>query len=98
MTNTNYIPSVEEEAKTCCDTGEIRAVSMAESLFNAQDSLVHCIALIEELDRFIFHTDVKQGSEDGPRPECMRDSIYMNEYLACRVEALLKSLVNRVCS
>lgn len=94
----NYDNSVctRNDEPTCCDTESVREVSMAEQLDKTQTALANAVEMLERLDSYIFAVKPTEGL-GMPCPECMRDAINNNEYLADLVEERLKKLVDRIC-
>ena len=86
---------VPQELK-CCDTESVREVCMAEDLDKTRDNLLDAIAVLEYLDAYIFAVKPTE-SVATPNPECMRDAIYSNAYLAEVVITRLKKLTDRIC-
>lgn len=94
----NYDNSVctRNDEPICCDTEAVREVSMAEQLDRTRTTLTNAEILLEKLDAYIFGAKPTECL-DPPIPECMRDAISNNEYLAGLVEDRLKRLVDRIC-
>lgn len=94
----NYENSVctRNDGPVCCDTESVREASMAENLANTQDLLVNAVNMLQQLDGYIFGTDANKDF-DIPKPPCMRDAIFNNEYLSDLVVIHLKKLVDRIC-
>lgn len=94
----NYIDNIptRNDEPVCCDTESVREVSMAEQLDKTQDRLTNAVAMLEQLDAYIFGAKPTEGLM-APHPECMRDAITNNEYLSDLVVTHLKKLVDRIC-
>lgn len=89
--------ALPNEHKCCCTPDSPnREVSMAEQLDKTQTALAAAVEMLERLDAYIFAVTPTEGL-GMPHPECMRDAIYNNEYLASLVEERLKKLVDRIC-
>ena len=89
-------PIVIPEELKCCTESSAREVSMAENLSETSNKLLNINSMIEKLYRYIFAIAEKENL-DLPTPECMRDAIYQNLFLAELAESKLKQLVDRIC-